>query len=107
MMPRLLSINLENAPTLNGTGTHYCYMTNTTDHQQQRGDDDLLDAEQVASQELHGHVTPRTVESWRSPSRAQPLPYITVGRRRLYRRGDVRKFISDHRQNGAIGKTAP
>lgn len=55
-------------------------------------DDDLLDAKQVSVQEFDGAVKPRTIESWRGPRRAQPLPFVKAGRRRLYRRGDVRQF---------------
>lgn len=55
-------------------------------------DEDLLDAVQVSVQEFDGRVRPRTIESWRSPRRAQGLPFVVVGRRRLYRRGDVRQW---------------
>ena len=67
-------------------------MTTATQHDQLRSDDELIDARQVALEELHGRVKARTVASWRSQSRAQPLPFIVVGRRRLYRRGDVRQW---------------
>lgn len=62
--------------------------SNTTTH----CDNDLLDSRQVSVEEFNGFVTPRTVDSWRSPRRAQPLPFVKVGRRRLYRRGDVRDW---------------
>lgn len=55
-------------------------------------DDDLLDSRQVSVQEFNGFVSPRAIDSWRSPRRSQPLPFVKVGRRRLYRRGDVRQW---------------
>lgn len=62
----------------------------------QVSDDDLLDAKQVSVQEFDGAVKPRTIESWRSPRRAQALPFVKAGRRRLYRRGDVRQFKANN-----------
>ena len=64
-------------------------------------DDDLLDADQVAQQEFHGLIRPGTIRAWRTARRAQPLPFIAVGRRRLYRRRDIRAFIAAQTHAGA------
>ena len=64
-------------------------------------DDDLLDADQVAKQEFHGLIQPGTIRAWRTARRAQPLAYVVAGRKRLYRRGDVRKFIASQTHLGA------
>lgn len=57
-------------------------------------EDDLLTASEVASEMLDGLVTTRTVESWRSPRRAQPLAFVKVGHRRFYTRGAVRAWLA-------------
>lgn len=59
-------------------------------------DDDLLDSAQVSSQMLGGRVKPRTIDSWRSPTRAQPLPFVRAGRRCLYRRSAVREWLAQN-----------
>lgn len=59
-------------------------------------DDDLLDSAQVSTQMLGGRVKPRTIDSWRRPSRAQPLPFVRAGRRCLYRRGAVREWLAQN-----------
>jgi hypothetical protein len=59
-------------------------------------DDDLLDSAQVSAQLLGGRVKPRTIDSWRSPGRAQPLKFIRVGHRCLYRASDVRQFLAEN-----------
>jgi hypothetical protein len=64
-------------------------MTNSTSTNR---DDDLLDAHQVSVQEFGGMVPARTIESWRGPRRAQPLPFIRIGRKCFYRRSDVADF---------------
>ena len=64
-------------------------MTNSTSTNR---DDDLLDARQVSVQEFGGMVPARTIESWRGPRRAQPLPFIRVGRKCFYKRADVIAF---------------
>ena len=64
-------------------------------------DDDLLDADPVAQQEFHGLIRPGTIRAWRTARRAQPLAYVVAGRKRLYRRGDVRKFIAEQTHQGA------
>lgn len=59
-------------------------------------DDDLLDSAQVSREMLGGRVKPGTIDSWRSPSRAQPLSFVRVGRRCLYRRADVREWLKQN-----------
>lgn len=56
--------------------------------------DELIDARQAADQEFHGLVSARTIDSWRTLARAQPLPFVVLGKRRLYRRKDVRAYLA-------------
>ena len=66
---------------------------NDAPHEPDDGDE-LLDAAQACEQEFQGRVQPKTLAGWRTARRAQPLPFIAVGRRRLYRRRDIRGFIA-------------
>lgn len=59
-------------------------------------DDDLLDSAQVSAEMLGGRIKPRTIDSWRRPNRAQPLPFVKAGRRCLYRRGTVREWLAQN-----------
>jgi hypothetical protein len=67
-------------------------------------DDDLLDSAQVSAQMLGGCIKPRTVDSWRSPRRAQPLAFVKVGRRCLYRRGAVREWLAQNTRAPSISE---
>ena len=59
-------------------------------------DDDLLDSGQVSTEMFGGRIKPSTINSWRSPGRAQPLPFVRVGHRCLYRRADVREWLKQN-----------
>lgn len=58
-------------------------------------DDELIDATQASREEFQGRVQPGTLATWRTVARGQPLPFVSVGRQRLYRRGDIRRFIAE------------
>ena len=62
-----------------------------------KGDEDeLISAEQASAEEFQGHVSPYTINNWRTKSNARPLPFVMLGRQALYRRGDVRNFIAQN-----------
>lgn len=50
---------------------------------------------------LQTGVPERTLTSWRTQARAQPLPFLKVGRLVRYRRADVQAFIESGRRNPA------
>ena len=65
-------------------------------------DDELIDATQASREEFHGFIQPSTIRSWRTASRGQPLPFVVLGRRRLYRRRDIRAFIAAQTHGAAL-----
>lgn len=62
--------------------------------------DELIDVVQVALEEFQGRVRPSTIDAWRTTARARPLPFVSMGGKRLYRRRDVRAFIAAHTHAG-------
>ena len=55
--------------------------------------EELIDPHEVCVM-LSGHVTPRTLAAWRKPGTAQPLPFVQIGRKCLYRRSDVHAYLA-------------
>jgi hypothetical protein len=58
-------------------------------------DDDLLPPREVVKQYIPVKV--RTLDSWRC-RKSYPLPFVRVGSRIFYKRGDVLKFIKSRRE---------
>lgn len=53
-------------------------------------DDDLLDVKEAAALL---QIKPGTLDTWRV-NRRYPLPFVRIGARVRYRRGDLRAFIA-------------
>ena len=61
------------------------------EHQTER-DNNLLTTVEAARDELRCH--PQTLNNWRS--NGEGPPFVRVGRRVFYRRGDLRAWIQSH-----------
>lgn len=59
----------------------------------------LLTTEEAARDELRCH--PQTLVNWRSNNNGEGPPFVRVGRRVFYRRGDIRRWLQAQTVGGA------